>query len=110
MTFEEIKATYPANTVYLTYDKSGQLIGALPFDFYVDLKRTYADCCEAMQRKREVHTFTETQNAELYALAKLYQKRVREASIFGSVKFVIDDVISSLSELKDDIDEIEEAD
>jgi hypothetical protein len=110
MTFEEIKATYPANTVYLSYDKSGQLVDALPFDFCVEEKKTYADCCEAMQKKREDLTFTEHQSAELYALAKLYQKRVREASIFGSVKFVIDDVISSLSELKDDIDEIEEDD
>lgn len=108
MTYEEIRATYPANTVYLSYDKSGQLAGALPFDFYVEKKRTYEECCEAMQKKREECTFTEHQNAELYALAKLYQKRVRESSVFGGVKYVIDDVIESLSELKDDIDEIAE--
>ena len=110
MTYEEIKATYPANTVYLTYNRSGQLVGALPFDFYVEKKRSYVDCCEAMQKKREDHTFTEHQNAELYALAKLYRKREREARIFDSVKYVIDDVIQSLSELKDDIDEIAEED
>jgi hypothetical protein len=110
MTYEEIRATYPANTVYLTYNRSGQLVGALPFDFYVDKKKTYADCCKAMQEKREVHTFTEHQNAELYALAKLFRKREREARIFDNVKYVIDDVIQSLSELKDDIDEIAEED
>ena len=108
MTDEEIKATYPANTVYLTYDKSGQVVGALPFDFYVERKRTYEECCEAMQKTRTEYRFTEHQSSELYALAKLYQKQKRETSIFEIVKEVIDDVIESLSELKDDIDDIDE--
>ena len=63
MTIEEIKATYPANTVYLSYDKGGHINGAIPFDFYAERKKTYSDCCEKMKVERVECTFKEVQDA-----------------------------------------------
>ena len=109
MTLEEIKATYPANTVYLSYDKGGHINGAIPFDWYAERGKTYSECCEKMKVERVEVTFKELQDADLYGLSKLYQKRNREASAFGSVKFVLENVIEELQETVDDMDEIEEA-
>ena len=110
MTIEEIKATYPANTVYLSYDKGGHINGAIPFDIYAERKKTYSDCCEKMKVERVECTFKEVQDADLYGLSKLYQKRVRESSSFGSIKFVLENTIEELQETLDDMNEIEEAD
>jgi len=110
MTREEIKNTYPENTVYLSYDKSGNINGAIPLDWYAEKQKTYSECCEAMKRKRtDGATFKETQDADLYGLSKLYQKAIKKAAAFESVKFVIENVIEELQETCDEMEEIEEA-
>ena len=108
MTVEEIKKTYPANTVYLSYDKSGNINGAIPFDWYAEKTKTYSDCCEAMKRKRnDGQSFRELQNAELYGLSKLYQRTLKQASQLESAKFVIENVIEELQETCDELEEDE---
>ena len=108
MNIEEIKNTYPANTVYLSYDKSGNINGAIPFDYYAERGKTYGDCIEAQKKERVEVTFKEVQSPEVYDVCRLYQKERKKAAIFDSVRFVIEDVIDSLQDLKDDIDEIAE--
>ncbi len=110
MTIEEIKATYPANTVYLSYDKGGHISCAIPFDFYAECKKTYSECCEKMKVERVEVTYKEVQDADLYGLSKLYLKRLSELLSFGSIKFVLENTISELQETLDNMNEIEEAD
>ena len=106
MTVEEIKKTYPENTVYLSYDKSGNINGAIPLDWYAEKTKTYSDCCEAMKRKRDDGvSFRELQNAELYGLSKLYQRTLKQANQLASAKFVIEKVIEELQETCDELEE-----
>ena len=109
MTDEEIhiRATYPANTVYLHYDKSGHVNGAQPYDFYAERKKTYSDCCEAL-KKSTGDCYRERQDSDLYELAKLYQKRVRETAEYSSIKYVLENTIADLQDVLDDMEENEE--
>ena len=93
----------------MSYDKGGHINGAIPFDFYAERGKTYSECCEKMKVERVEVTFKELQDADLYGLSKLYQKRVKEAAQFSSIKFVLESTIEDLQEIVDDMDEIEEA-
>ena len=104
---EEIKTTYPANTVYLSYDKGGHVNGAIPFDWYAERGKTYSECCEKLKVKRDEVTFKEVQDADLYELSKLYQKRVHAAAQLSSVRLILESVIEDLQETLDEIEEAE---
>jgi len=71
MTTEEIRATFPAYTVYL-FEENNEVKNLHTSEYYVRFGKNYEQCTEAMN-KHELKKWREKQDKDLYQVAKILE-------------------------------------
>ena len=108
MNDEDLKKSYPEYTVFICRDSKGVITQIQPFDVYVSYRKTYAECKEKLEKRREDKTYSssweERQDKDLYEVACILRRR--SVSKKGR-DFALDSlrqVISDLEDICEDLD------
>lgn len=100
MTEEELKKTYPDNTVFL-YKENGVVLRANTSDFYVARKKDYQSCSEAIKKNP---SYTEVQDKNLYQVVQLLEKAQQTEIDKDSIVNGLTEIVYQLNSIIDDLE------
>lgn len=100
MTGEELKKTYPDNTVFL-YKKNGVVLRANTSDFYVARGKDYQLCSEAIKKNP---CYTEVQDKNLYQVVQLLEKAQQTEIDKDCIVNGLKEIVFQLNSIIDDLE------
>lgn len=100
MTEEELKKTYPDNTVFL-YKENGVVLRANTSDFYVAREKDYQSCSEAIKKNP---SYTEVQDKNLYQVVQLLEKAQQTEIDKDIIVNGLTEIVYQLNSIIDDLE------
>lgn len=100
MTEEELKSTYPDNTVFL-YKENDVVLRANTSDFYVARKKDYQSCSEAIKKNPY---YAEVQDKNLYQVVQLLEKEQQTKICKECIVNDLTEIVYQLNSIIDDLD------
>lgn len=100
MTEDELKKTYPDNTVFL-YKENDVVLRANTSDFYVARKKDYKSCSEAIKKNP---SYTEVQDQNLYQVVQLLEKAQQTEIDKDSLVNGLTEIVYQLNSIIDDLE------
>lgn len=95
MNYDEVKATFPENTVFL-YMEDRHVTRANTSDYYVDIGKTYSDCQNALKTSLK---YIEIQDAHLYDVVKMLESANKKIKIWSNIESNILNAAGILNEV-----------
>ena len=109
--FEKAKNSYPEYTVYICRNTEREIVSIQPYDVYVNFRRTYEECKERLINSQKVEggfSWEEKQDKDLYEIACLLRKANIPKKNRSDVLDSIQQVISELEDIFEELDLDEE--